>query len=166
MIPAFTDRTEVRVQFLLDTSDPAETPPQSGDLELGELSSTQNPTQHIVPTLDLQSVATSGKNSVSVWLFVKGLVPFGDSTAPLFYKGRQIETLRFHKSGLNIRPAPEGPLVAQEHKELLLVLENPSGFDYPAVKARVRFQGADVCPVPVSVDCYGGQSEGSDSRLH
>jgi hypothetical protein len=149
VIPASTDRADVRLQLSID---PTEGLPKPGDLELGELSSGQNTSQHIVPTLELAAPPMPDKNAVNVRLLIKGLVSFGDSTAPLFYKGRQIETLRFHKSGLTIRSEPADPLVAREGQPLLVVLENPSAFDYAVVRARVRFQDADVCAV--SVDRY------------
>ncbi len=149
VIAASTDHADVRLQLPID---PSEGLPQPGDLELGELASGQNPNQHIVPKLELASPAAAGKSAVNVRLLIKGLVAFGDSTAPLFYKGRQIETLRFHKAGLTVRSEPDAPLVARENQPLLLVLENPSAFDYPVVRARVRFQDADVCAV--SVDRY------------
>jgi hypothetical protein len=147
IIPAFRDSATVRLQLQLPAL------PQKGDLEFGQLTSEQNSTQRIIPSLDLIA-ATGGKDSpVDLQISIGGLVAFGDSTAPLLYQGRQMETLRFHKTGLNVKQPPEGPIVSREQDQtLLLVLENPSAFEYPMVRARLRFQDRDVCAVSVDRD--------------
>jgi hypothetical protein len=154
VIPANTDEAEVRLQLTLDAR------PEPGDLELGLLTTEQNQDQRIIPTVQLRPVPAGKDRTWDVVLNVTGLVPFGDSTAPLLYRGRQVETLRFHKTGLIVRPPADGPVVAREREgTLLLVLENPSRFEYKSVKARVRFQNADVCAF--TADWFGGSPQQS-----
>ena len=80
---------------------------------------------------------------------IEGLAAFGESSAPLLYKGRQVEVLRFSKPGLIAKPPVGDAFVVRESKgqspSILLVLENPSTFAYESVRARLRFDNQDVC---------------------
>jgi hypothetical protein len=144
IISALTDSAEVRLQVTLDSG----SKPGPADFEAGQLASAQTASLPIVPRIVLKSASSGGDRVWDVELTVSGLVVFGDSTAPLLYRGRQVETLRFHKAGLAVRTPADGTFVARQADGwLLLVLENPSTFDAGAVGARVQFLGADVCDV-------------------
>src|SRR5262249_10864659 len=106
------------------------------------------PSLQIQPTLKLVS-ARQVEGDREIELKIQGLVPFGESTVPLFYKGKQKEVLRFLKSGLIVRPAAEGGYLARQGEKFLLVLENTSAIEYPNVRARLRFEDADVCSFAV-----------------
>lgn len=140
-VPATTQVARARVQVTLD--------PKSveGDFQAGLLVSPEHPDQRIVPSVRILSPLPenlSGATSLDVE--VSGLVPFGELTVPLMYKGRQVETLRFYKAGVIVRPPADGPIIAQEQEgKLLLVLENPSVDQHERIGVRVRFQDADVC---------------------
>ncbi len=141
VVPASTDSTVVRLRLTLDAE------PMAGDLEAGLLHNDQYPNQQIIPKVELLSKAVGADKTWELVLKVSGLIEFGDSTAALLHKGRQVETLRFHKAGLLVKPPPDGAFIAREGEPMLLVLENPSEFEYNSVKARLRFQGLDVCTV-------------------
>ena len=125
------------------------------DLKAGLLTSTGSPDLRIVPRIEAAPDAGGAKPGAPLALTVSGLVAFGDLTVPLIYKGRQVDTLRFQKPGLIVRPPAGGIVAAQQTSEnLLLVLENSSEYAYDAVRARVRFQGIDECRV--TTDQPGG----------
>jgi len=155
VIPASTDNAVVRLQLTLEAE------PVAGDLEAGLLNNDQYPNQRIIPKVELQSKPVGKANTWEVVLKISGLIAFGDSTAPLLYKGKQVETLRFHKTGLIVKPPPDGAFLAREDQEMLLVLENPSEFEYKSVKARFRFQEFDVCAL--SADQFGGRPQPATS---
>jgi hypothetical protein len=115
VVPATEDTASVRVQIALDGS--AE--PTKDDFKAGLLVSAQSPDLRIVPTIDVTSNLAGQKGSVNIDLLVKGLSPFGEMTVPLHYRGRQVETLRFHKVGLVVKPPPDGVIVAQEKQRRL-----------------------------------------------
>jgi hypothetical protein len=141
VISAAANEADIRLRLTVDAR------PEPGDLEAGLLISEQNPALRIRPAVTLVSMPAGADKTWDVVLKVSGLIPLGDSTAPLLYKGRQVvETLRFHKAGLSVKPPADGPIVAREKDgRILLVLENGSNFDYKTVKARLRFQDSDVC---------------------
>lgn len=151
ILPPTATVAHVRVRATVD-----ETPtPQAQDFKAGPLTSTLNPDLRIVPGIDITSDLTGAKGGVTLDVTVSGLVAFGELTVPLLYRGRQIETLRFHKPGLIVRRPDGGAIVAQQKSQsLLLVLENPSVHRYERVAARVRFQGIDECKA--STDQPGG----------
>jgi hypothetical protein len=143
-VPA--DREEVTARVLLRGLDAA---PAEGDLEAGLLTSVQHPSLLIRPQVTIISTAPSDKTDKTrefpTELTVDGLVPFGESSAPLLYKGRQVEMLRFSKPGLIARAANGDAFIAREGESLLLVLENPSTAQYTSVRARLRFENTDAC---------------------
>jgi hypothetical protein len=135
---------KARVQVSLDST--ADSVP--GDFQAGLLVSPQQPDAGIVPAVAVLTDLSGkrGPSPISLDIEVSGLVPFGELTVPLMYKRRQVETLRFRKAGLIVRPPAGGPIMAHEKdRRLLLVLENPSVDSHVKVGVRVRFQDADVC---------------------
>ena len=137
IISATENEITTRISLSLDAE------PEKGDLELGLLTCDQHPDHRIVPTVT--QVAATEDKAAKLWqvtLKISGLIPFGDSSAPLLNKGRQIETLRFHRSGLIVRAPIDAPIVAREaDRTMLVVLENPAPFSYSRVRARFRFSG-------------------------
>jgi hypothetical protein len=154
LIPADTD--EVTTTILLRGLDAK---PENGDLEAGLLTSTQQPSLLIRPAVAVVGApVTQGKDFLTT-IKVTSLAAFGDTTAPLLYKGKQVEILRFSKPGLLAKPPVGDSFIIREQsfqwlKELLrgpqppailLVLENPSTFPYASVRGRLRFDNHDVC---------------------
>jgi hypothetical protein len=116
------------------------------DFQAGLLASPQNPDQRIVPKVAILTDMSKLTGPSSLDIEVSGLAPFGELTVPLMYKGRQVETLRFHKAGLIVRTPADGANVAHEKDgRLLLVVENPSIDALDNIGVRVRFQDTDVC---------------------
>jgi hypothetical protein len=147
------DSAEVTTKILLRGLD-AE--PAPGDLEAGLLSSNTQPTFLVRPTVTLHGKPAAGKTGEYLTtLKIDGLAAFGESSAPLLYKGKQVEVLRFSKPGLIAKPPVGDAFVVRDrfvtHKdksqppEILFVLENPSTFEYRSVRARLRFDNQDVC---------------------
>jgi hypothetical protein len=106
------------------------------------------------PTPPAAGAGTSGDFVVE--LKVRDLIAFGESTVPLLYRGKEVESLRFSKPGLIAKAVGEGGFVAREGETRLfsrkrrtawlpLVLENTSAFEYKSVRARLRFANTDVC---------------------
>jgi hypothetical protein len=141
----------VRLQLTLDAE------PMAHEFEAGLLSNDQYPNHRIIPTVKLQSALAGKDKTWDLVLKISGLIVFGDSTAPLLYNDRPIETLRFYKPGLTLKTPAEGPIIAREGQEMVLVLENPSEFDYKSVRARLRFRDFDVCAV--SADQFGSDAQ-------
>jgi len=145
LVPANSD--EVITKILLRGLDAK---PVAGDLEAGLLVSAQQPSLLVRPTVTLLDEPVAGKTGEFLTaLKIDGLVAFGESTAPLLYKGKQVEMLRFSKPGLIAKPPVGDSFVVREdirqRSTLLLVLENPSTFAYKSVRARLRFDNEDVC---------------------
>ena len=142
VVPATSDAATVTVLLRgLDAE------PRPSDIEAGLLTSAQQPNLLQRPSVALGAVTgvPNKPGEFSVELTIRGIVTFGESSAPVLYKGKQIESLRFSKPGLAVKPASEGDFVAREGSTLPLVLENPSGFEYKLVRARLRFANKDVC---------------------
>jgi hypothetical protein len=142
VVAANSDEAVVRV-VLRDTDGV----PSSEDLSTGLLVAAAQPGLVVRPDvvlLDKERV-TAAKSDFAVTLRVTGLFAFGESSAPLLYKGRQVEVLRFSKVGLVLRAANPPPHVAHEDHALTLSLENPSGFEYRTVRVRLRVADKDVC---------------------
>lgn len=120
--------------------------PVAGEFEVGALTSPQQPALVVRPIVTLVE-ATAGANSgdFQVDLKIGGLIAFGESSAPLLHKGRQVEVLRFARPGLMVKTTADGGLVAREGSPFALVLENPLDAHYPAVRARLRFADQDIC---------------------
>jgi hypothetical protein len=145
LVPADSD--EVTTKILLRGID---SKPAIGDLETGLLVSTLQPSFLVRPSVTLLAEPVPGKaGEFLTELKIDGLVAFGESSAPLLYKGRQVEVLRFFKPGLIAKPPLGDSFVVRENSSqpssLLLVLENPSTFVYKSVRARLRFDNQDVC---------------------
>jgi hypothetical protein len=128
--------------------------PATGDLEAGLLTSNLQPNFLVRPKVTLLAQSKTDKpNEYIVTLQIEGLAVFGESSAPLLYKGRQVELLRFSKPGLVAKPPVGDAFIVREAKNkgadqapsILLVLENPSTFGYKTVRARLRFDNRDVC---------------------
>lgn len=142
VLPATSDEVVVKVLLRGLDAQPAES-----DITAGLLTSTQQPNLLLRPSVTLvNAVPAPGKaGDFLCELKIAGLIVFGDSSVPLLYKGRQVESLRFSKPGLIAKPAGDGGFVAREGSKLPLVLENPSAFEYKFVRARLRFVNEDVC---------------------
>lgn len=141
VVSAISDEATVRV--LLRGLDAL---PGPSDIEAGLLTSTQQPNIVLRPLVELlPGTAVLTKTGVYADLRIHGLVVFGESSMPLLFKGKQVESLRFSKPGLVAKPAGEGGFVARENSPLPLVLENPSNLEYKLVRARLRFGDNDVC---------------------
>lgn len=143
VLPATSE--EASVPVLLRGVD--EKPVQS-DFALGLLKSSQQPGLLVQPSFELISATpTAAKGDYIVVLKVHDLVAFGDTTVPLHHRGRLVQLLHFSKPGLVAKASDEGGLVAREGSPLLIVLENPSAFEYKPLRARLRFGDSDVCVV-------------------
>jgi hypothetical protein len=154
VIPADTD--EVTTTILLRGLDAK---PENGDLEAGLLTSTQQPSLLIRPSVVVVGAPIAQGKDFLTTIKVNDLAAFGDTTAPLLYKGKQVEILRFSKPGLLAKPPVGDSFIIREQgfqwlKELLrgpqppailLVLENPSTSPYASVRGRLRFDNHDVC---------------------
>ena len=124
---------------------PGPTAPTADDLKAGQLVSVDQPTLQVLPTLTAEPAVRNG-NSWNVLIKLSGLIPFGNSTIPIFNRKIKIETLHIVKTGLTV----EAPAVAQLTGEpLLLLLRNPADFQYTRVRARLRFKEKDVCTFAV-----------------
>jgi hypothetical protein len=148
VLPANSD--EVMVRVLLRGLDPK---PEPSDFEAGLLVSANQPNLQLRLTVTFANpVAVPNKpGDFLAELKIRGLVAFGESHAPLLYKGRQIESLRFSKPGLVAKPAGESGFLAREGSKLPIVLENPSAFEYKSVRARLRFADTDGCAFDAEV---------------
>jgi len=141
LVPADSD--EVTTKILLRGLD---SQPVAGDLETGLLTSTLQPTFLVRPSVTLLADPVPAKaGEFLTQLKINGLVLFGESSASLLYKGRQVEVLRFSKPGLVAKPPVGDSFVAREGQPLSILLENPSTFAYDSVRARLRFDNQDVC---------------------
>jgi hypothetical protein len=141
LVPADSD--EVTTKILLRG---LKSQPVAGDLETGLLIASSQPTFLVRPGVTLVGdpvAAESGEYLTQ--LRIDGLVVFGDSSAPLLYKGRQVEVLRFSKPGLVAKPPIGDSFIAREDQSFSILLENPSTFSYSSVRARLRFDDQDVC---------------------
>jgi hypothetical protein len=157
IVPATEDLAQIRVHLSgLDAQ------PEAGDLELGVLTNPQYPNHRIEPSLELAPSPSGSGKDWDVTLSIGGLTLFGDSSAPLLYKGRPVETLRFYKAGLNVKPSPSGVLSIAEGSPMTLVLENPINSEYKTVRARLRFQDQDVCNF--ASDKFLGAAGGDNQR--
>lgn len=154
-IPVRANRDSATVRVVLRSVKPE---PQASDFEVGPLSSTQQPGLLVRPVATLVGVTLVGKPTAvdgkppavdgadyQVDLKIGGLIAFGESSAPLLHKGRQVELLRFSRPGLVVKASGEGGFVAREGSPFALVLENPLDSHYPAVRARLRFADEDIC---------------------
>ncbi len=120
--------------------------PAASDFELGRMAMPQHPNLVALPSLKLQGdPQQTGVGEFQTTFKIGGLGFFGDGDIPLLYKGRQVEILRFSKPGLIVKPPVGDSFVAREDQPLMIVLENPSGFVYDHVRARLRFGNTDVC---------------------
>ena len=124
LVPASVDYVNVRVLLRGVKEEP-----KQADLEMRPLVNSEYPSLQIRPIVNLVSTRALG-GDWEVELKIQDLVPFGESTTPLFYQGRQVEVLRFSKTGLIVRPAVEGSYVARQGEKFLLVLKNPSTIEY------------------------------------
>ncbi|NKI92200.1 hypothetical protein [Rhizobacter sp. SG703] len=127
--------------------------PSSADLSTGLLVAAGQPGLVVRPEvalLDKERVKDT-RSDYAVTLRVTGLFAFGESSAPLFYKGRQVEVLRFSKAGLVLRAANPSPHVARQDQGLTLSLDNPSGFEYRTVRVRLRVADKDACHLRTDV---------------
>jgi hypothetical protein len=123
--------------------------PDPADFAAGLLTSTQ---ANFVarPAITVQSqVAGATKGDFIVNLNIEGLMPFGESSTDLLYKGTQMDLLRFSRPGVGVGPASGTTFEAQQPGPLLLVLDNHSAFAYKQVAARLRFQNSDFCAFEV-----------------
>ncbi len=119
--------------------------PLAGDLEVGPLASAQQPGLLVRPVVTLVGKPSAVDGDYQAEVTISGLIAFGESSAPLLHKGRQVELLRFSRPGLVVKPSADGGFVAREGSPFTLVLENPSDFHYPSVRARLRFASDDLC---------------------
>lgn len=137
VVPAFANRVTVKLTMKGLGAAPAD-----GDLVAGMLVNEQFPSLRTIPTVSVKSAVQEGQNW-AVTLELSGLIPFGASSVPLFYKGAAAETVRLQKTGLSVQPRSD--VAVTEGQDELLVLENPSDVEYSSVRARLRFQDVDVC---------------------
>jgi hypothetical protein len=138
IVPASSDRATTVVHF----SGIAQL--AAADIALGALSNDQKPNERIVPSLTVGPITGSG-NEWDATITVGDLIPFGETTVPLLWKRQPNQTLRFYKAGLIAKPPADGGFQVREGKQLYIELENPTAFDYPKVRARLRFQDLEVC---------------------
>jgi len=142
------------------------------DITLGPLVSTAKPAFQIVPDRRKVEIAevTSARTvenagAAREWIvsiLVGHLIPFGESTVPVLVRGETRQTLRFQKPGLIAR-APSGTaLEVKEGRLLLVVLENPTPFQYSSVRARWRFHQTEVCTAIVDAP---PKAKASDSAM-
>ena len=137
--------------------------PTAADFTAGLLTSTQ--TGLIArPAIEMvKAVAGAKPGDYIVDLRIEALMPFGESSADLLYKGTPIDLLRFSRPGVAVGPANGTAIIARQSDPLLLVLDNHSAFTYKDVAARLRFQDRDFCvfevgapqatPPKVPTDC-------------
>jgi hypothetical protein len=119
--------------------------PVDGDFTTGLLTSSQpNFTARPSVTAEILPQASKG-GDYTVELSIEALMPFGDSSADLFYKNTEIDLLRFSRPGVSVSPSTGTAFSARQPGALLLVLDNHSSFAYDNVRARLRFQDADFC---------------------
>ncbi len=154
VIPATSD--EAIISIVLRDLDAA---PTADDLTAGLLVNTLQPGLVTRPTVallkpDIPPSAATTASAVAirdfpVRLAIRGLFPFGDSTVPILYRGRQVESLRFSKPGLILKSAGDEGYTAREGEPFPLVLVNPSGAEYKTVRARLRFLDTDLCAFAV-----------------
>jgi hypothetical protein len=141
------DQDQIQKQVLVHSPDGSQ--PTQADFTAGPLSSPQ-PTFIARPTIDLvRTVAGSKTSDYIVDLSIEAMMPFGESSADLLYRGTQIDFLRFSRPGVAATPANGTVFVARQPGPLLLVLDNRSAFAYKHVTARLRFQDHDFCEFEV-----------------
>lgn len=142
VVPATSSRVTVSVTI-------REKPPLlASDFSLGEVTNSEYPALVSRPTIEsFAATASPDGASQTVRLGIGGLFAFGESSVALLHRGTPVETLRFARPGLAVRPAAEEGFVAREDSAagLVLVLDNPAGFGYDDVRARLRFADFDVC---------------------
>jgi hypothetical protein len=145
LVPASSDEVTTVVHFSgVDK-------PRFEDIALGALVNDQKPNQHIIPKLtnpaptDPKLKIDRTKKDWDVPITVGNLIPFGESTVPLLLNRQPNQTLHFYKAGLVAKPTAESGFAVREGNQLLIVLENPTAFDYSKVRARLRFQDVEVC---------------------
>jgi hypothetical protein len=156
-VSASSDRADTVVHFSgIDQ-------PGTQDIALGALANDQKPNQHIIPTLTVSAITGSNKDW-DVAVTVHDLIPFGESTVPVLLKRQPNQTLRFQKAGLVAKPAAETGFAVREGNQLLIVLENTSAFDYPMVRARLRFQDVEVCQATADQSVDGKAGNPGDNK--
>src|SRR5262249_41540458 len=138
LVPASSDKAVVTVH--LTSADK----PDAMAIEAGALVNAGNPDLKIVPRVTVTAVSGKDKDW-DLTIAVDQLIPFGDSTVPLLYRGEQKQTLCFVKAGLVAKPATEGGFSVRDGSQLAIILEDPTAFEYPTVRMRLRFQNAEVC---------------------
>lgn len=122
--------------------------PKAADFSLGLVANGQTPPLVSRPTIEsFAAAAGADADSKIVQFEIGGLFAFGESSVALYHRGKLIETLRFARPGLALEPAIDQGFVAREGSaaRLALVLDNPAGFGYEEVRARLRFADTDVC---------------------
>ena len=124
--------------------------PAPAEITLGPLANTQKPDRQIIPALTVGPI-TQVNNDWDVTLKISNLIPFGDSTIPVLLNGRPVQTMLIRKVGLIPKPPIGDAFEVSESGNLTVVLDNPAVFDYPEVKARLRFQNTDSDPITVAV---------------
>jgi len=140
------EQDEIRAQVILHS----DSKPEAADFTAGLLVS-QQPNFTAQPTIVLLGAAPGIKNGdYAVELSVEALMPFGESSLPLFYQGTQVDLLRFSRPGVGVSPASGSTFVARQSGLLLLVIDNHSAFAYKQVRGRLRFQDHDFCEFKVA----------------
>ena len=141
------DQDQIADQVQLHSQDNAA--PTAADFTAGLLTSAQ--TGLIArPAIEMvKSVAGSKSGDYTVDLRIEALMPFGESSADLLYRGTTIDLLRFSRPGVAVGPANGTTIIARQPNPLLLVLDNHSAFTYKNVAARLRFQDHDFCTFEV-----------------
>ena len=141
VVAADSDKATVKVQLRgLDNADI-----KDGDLEAGLLVAPQQPALQVRPSVKLVRADAVKAGESLVTLTISGLVAFGESNVSLLHRGRQVETLRFFKTGLLPKPVGDAGFVARQANPFFVILENVSTFPYKAVQARLRFDNQDLC---------------------
>ena len=144
--PVVVPATSSRVSVLVLVNEGGA--PRAADFSLGLVTSSQLPPLVSRPTIESFAAAPGADaDSMVVQLGIGGLFAFGESSVALYHRGKLIETLRFVRPGLVVKPAIDEGFVAREGSaaRLALVLDNPAGFGYEDVRARLRFADTDVC---------------------
>jgi hypothetical protein len=150
------DQDQISDQVLVHSADGSK--PEAADFATGLLSSPQ-PNFTARPTINLVRTVGGVKTGDFIVDFsIEGLMPFGESSADLFYKGTQIDLLRFSRPGVGVSPPNGTTFVARQPGPLLLIIDNHSAFAYKQVAARLRFQDHDFCMFEV------GASQGASGK--
>lgn len=126
-----------------------EAEPVLADFSSGLVTNDEQPNLVSRPSIDFAAKPSKTEDRAYVVdLLVGGLFAFGQSSVPLLHKGTLVETLRVSRPGLVVKPGGEDGFVAREgdaDSRLLLVLDNPAGFEYGTVRARLRFADTAIC---------------------